>query len=235
MGGEIEVREVLPPAQIVERGREQASLLADIVEKAGLAIDIAGRKYLRFEAWQTLGAFGGITPYVVETKEVRDKDGNLIGYEARAEARGGDQVLSAAEAMCTREEDNWKDKPLWQIRSMAQTRACAKALRNVLAWVVVLAGYEPTPAEEMEPESGGGPTNVTEGEVVDIVHKYDSINKVHHWWIKVNRDIIYTQNKGWVEIAYKAKESKTPIIVEWEKKGKKKILKYIKELEAAQE
>ena len=39
--------------------------------------------------------------------------------------------------------------PLFQLRSMAQTRACAKALRNVLAWVVVLAGYKPTPAEEM--------------------------------------------------------------------------------------
>jgi hypothetical protein len=39
--------------------------------------------------------------------------------------------------------------PLFQLRSMAQTRACAKALRNVLAWVVVLAGYRPTPAEEM--------------------------------------------------------------------------------------
>ena len=31
-----------------------------------------------------------------------------------------------------------------------QTRACAKALRNVLSWVVVLAGYRPTPAEEMD-------------------------------------------------------------------------------------
>jgi hypothetical protein len=39
--------------------------------------------------------------------------------------------------------------PLFQLRSMAQTRACAKAFRNVLAWVVVLAGYRPTPAEEM--------------------------------------------------------------------------------------
>lgn len=39
--------------------------------------------------------------------------------------------------------------PLFQLRSMAQTRACAKAYRNVLAWVVVLAGYRPTPAEEM--------------------------------------------------------------------------------------
>jgi len=40
--------------------------------------------------------------------------------------------------------------PLFQLKSMAQTRACAKALRNVLAWVVVLAGYRPTPAEELE-------------------------------------------------------------------------------------
>lgn len=40
--------------------------------------------------------------------------------------------------------------PMFQLRSMAQTRACAKALRNVLAWVVVLAGFKTTPAEEMD-------------------------------------------------------------------------------------
>lgn len=39
--------------------------------------------------------------------------------------------------------------PLFQLASMAQTRACAKALRNVLSWVAVLAGYRPTPAEEL--------------------------------------------------------------------------------------
>jgi hypothetical protein len=45
--------------------------------------------------------------------------------------------------------------PLAQLRSMAQTRAGAKALRNVLAWVVVLAGYKTTPAEELETERDG--------------------------------------------------------------------------------
>lgn len=40
--------------------------------------------------------------------------------------------------------------PLFQLASMAQTRANAKALRNVLSWVVVLAGYRATPAEELE-------------------------------------------------------------------------------------
>lgn len=50
--------------------------------------------------------------------------------------------------------------PLFQLRSMAQTRAGAKALRNALAWVVVLAGYKPTPAEEL-------PSRVDDVSVVD--------------------------------------------------------------------
>lgn len=40
--------------------------------------------------------------------------------------------------------------PLFQLKSMAQTRACSKVLRQCFAWVVVLAGYRPTPAEELE-------------------------------------------------------------------------------------
>jgi len=39
--------------------------------------------------------------------------------------------------------------PLFQLRSMAQTRSNAKALKNRFAWIVVLAGYSATPAEEM--------------------------------------------------------------------------------------
>jgi hypothetical protein len=40
-------------------------------------------------------------------------------------------------------------KPLFQLKSMSQTRACSKVLRQVFSWIVVLAGYRPTPAEEM--------------------------------------------------------------------------------------
>ena len=57
----------------------------------------------------------------------------------------------------SQDESNWSSKPLFQLKSMAQTRACAKALRNVLAWVVVLAGYTPAPAEEMESDTVASP------------------------------------------------------------------------------
>lgn len=52
--------------------------------------------------------------------------------------------------------------PLFQLRSMAQTRATAKVLSNVLRWVPVLAGYRGTPAEELPtteaPQQGAPPT-----------------------------------------------------------------------------
>lgn len=40
--------------------------------------------------------------------------------------------------------------PLFQLKSMAQTRAGAKVLRQLFSWVMVLAGYQPTPAEEID-------------------------------------------------------------------------------------
>lgn len=52
--------------------------------------------------------------------------------------------------------------PLFQLASMAQTRANAKVHRNVLSWVARLAGYKPTPAEELD-----GPATVTTRPVVD--------------------------------------------------------------------
>lgn len=51
-----------------------------------------------------------------------------------------------------------KPKPLFQLRSMAQTRAEAKCLKSVFGYVVVLAGYKATVAEEMlanqQPDEG---------------------------------------------------------------------------------
>jgi len=40
--------------------------------------------------------------------------------------------------------------PMFQLASMAQTRAGSKAFRNLLSWVAVMAGFQSTPAEEMD-------------------------------------------------------------------------------------
>jgi hypothetical protein len=144
------------PDVVLEEAAKAASALTRVIEGKKKKVTFNGQTYLQFEDWQTLGRFYGVTAIVRNTKYVEfgEGDDRIKGFEAVAEALlvGTNQVISSAEAMCLNDEKNWMIKPMFQLKSMAQTRACAKALRNVLAWVVVLAGYSPTPAEEMTGE-----------------------------------------------------------------------------------
>ncbi len=139
-----------PPEEILAGAKRAAQALQGVIAAKKKPVIISGEQYLEFEDWQTVGRFYGITAKVISTAPVQF--GDVHGFDARAVViRASDGMeLSAAEAMCLNDEPNWKNRPLFMLRSMAQTRACAKALRNVLAWVVVLAGYRPTPAEEMQ-------------------------------------------------------------------------------------
>ena len=138
------------PEIILEEAAKAAQALKDVIERKPNKVVISGKTFLQFEDWQTLGRFYGITVAARTTTYI--EFGRVQGFECHAEAIlvSTGQVISAAQAMCLDDESKWSDKPLFQLRSMAQTRAQAKALRNVLAWVVVLAGYAPTPAEEMD-------------------------------------------------------------------------------------
>lgn len=137
---------VADPEQVLASASAVARALSRAIDAAGGAhvVHIQGRRYLRYEAWCTVATMYGCT---VRTEWSRPLEG---GYEARAVVVRQGQVLAAAEAQCTRDEPRWRDQPAYALRSMAQTRAGAKALRTVFSWVVVLGGYQPTPAEEIE-------------------------------------------------------------------------------------
>lgn len=77
---------------------------------------------------------------VYEWKDELDEKGQKIwiaGKDGKKRPKG------------TKVEVRREPKPLFQLRSMAQTRAQVKALRSIFSWVVVMAGYQPTPAEEL--------------------------------------------------------------------------------------
>jgi|SRR5579859_317786 len=139
-----------PPEIVLQEAREAATALVGLIKsKPELTVSLGGHDYLKFEAWQTIGKFYGASPKVTETKYI--EYGEVKGFEAKAVVINSSGLeVSGAEAMCMNDEASWKKKPMFQLKSMAQTRASSKALRNVFAWVVVLAGYKPTPAEEMD-------------------------------------------------------------------------------------
>ncbi len=174
MGNELEVYEGMkdmivtrPPTVVLAEAQKAAKALSDIVAKKKRPVIMNGEQYLEFEDWQTVGRFYGVTAKIICTETV--DFGDAKGFLAKAVAiRTDGMEVSAAEAMCLNDEPNWKSKPLFQLRSMAQTRACAKALRNVLAWVVVLAGYKPTPAEEIQDMANGDKKPLNEPQKKEI-------------------------------------------------------------------
>ena len=96
------------------------------------------------EAWLTLASMLRLTTVCEWSRPVQD------GWEARVFVRdGANNVIGAAEAQCLKTERTKKSWEDYAIRSMAQTRATSKALRSVLGFIMVLAGYQATPAEEM--------------------------------------------------------------------------------------
>jgi len=141
------------PAEVIASAQLAAKQLTNVVSQRKNKLVINNKQYLYFEDWQTLGRFFGVAARVISTEEIyRQTTAKgapiVIGYLAKAAAVHQGYEVSAAEAECTITEVKWKNKPLFQLRSMAQTRACSKVLRNCLGWVAVLADYEATPAEE---------------------------------------------------------------------------------------
>lgn len=132
------------PTAVVAKATAVADALKAVIVKQGLVSNISGKEYPKCEAWTLLGTMLGIFPVLSWTRPV---DG---GWEARVEAKTLTGVIvGAAEAQCLRKERNWSSRDDFALRSMAQTRATAKCLRMPLGFVMSLAGFEATPAEEM--------------------------------------------------------------------------------------
>ena len=167
-GGQIGI---FNPEEQLDMAIRAAKALSRVIAGKKKPVIINGETYLEFEDWQTLGQFDGVS---VRTGEAEPVEINGVqGAKAKAflyNNRTG-ELIGGAEGYCMRDEEKWGTRPKYewqgegdkrrrvkigeevvpwfQLASMAQTRAGAKALRNKEAWVAVLAGYRPTPAEEM--------------------------------------------------------------------------------------
>lgn len=172
--------QAMSPAERIVQARAIATELRSILDIGKRAIDAGGNFYMKplvirvpqtkwnkttqakeiigysehveLEGWQTCGFLSGVTAIVRWCREVPDSD--PITYESRAEIVRVDTglIIGGGEGTCSRAETRWANADLFAIKSMSQTRAQSRAYRGLLAWIMVLAGYSPTPAEEVPPE-----------------------------------------------------------------------------------
>lgn len=147
------------PKALIAKGKAIAEELSKLIEEKKMYKVIGEdrlpdgtkrpKKYVLVDAWSTLGAILGITPHVEYCRRV-DTQGTSLDYEARVVLRDKNgREWGSGEALCSSNESNWSNRDEFAIRSMCQTRATGKAFRLAFSWIVVLGGYQPTPAEEM--------------------------------------------------------------------------------------
>lgn len=133
------------PGALVAGATELATELARIIDRQRLSTVIQGRRHVNVEGWTTLGVMLGVTAREVQTVEL--ESGVYVAVVELVRMCDG-ACISRASAECG-DEKPWNTRPKYARRSMAQTRATGKACRLAFSWIMSLAGYEVTPAEEM--------------------------------------------------------------------------------------
>jgi len=169
-----------------------ATNLRDLIVQNKLFTAIKGKNYVNVEGWQIAGAFTGTFP-IVESVEnlsddkciryraevsLRDKDGNKVGYGV---------------AICTNKEAGKTGFDEYAVASMAQTRAVGKAYRMKIGWLLKVAGYETTPAEEMDAvaaevveERPKTASKVNFREIREKLAEIDSLDELNKYWHSLN-------------------------------------------------
>lgn len=134
------------PADLVAYASKAAVATRAIVEQT--AQQIGPKRYIRVEGWQALALAHGC---VTSSRYVQRVEGGVTAIgEVRRRDTGA--VVAEAEGFVGDDEPTWSKRPEFARRAMAQTRAISRACRAAFAHVVVMmaAGLETTPAEEME-------------------------------------------------------------------------------------
>ena len=196
------------PGEVVAVAAAAAKPLADVVEQQKLFTNIGGKKHVRVEGWSLLGSMLGV--FAVLDGDVEPVTiGDVPGWRAtmKAVTRDG-SVVGRATAYCMSDEKNWRNRDDYALISMAQTRATSKALRQPLGFVMTLAGFDATPAEEM-PTVEATPVPFEPAEDKPQHPNQPLVNelKLQLAAIGVNHDDLIEQHKGdkkWLERQIKA-------------------------------
>jgi hypothetical protein len=170
----MELQKTNPSYELINKDSmlQLSNELSKLIREKGLSSNIQGKQFVNVEGWQFAGASLGLMPIITDTKDLSNE--TTIKYMATCEVRNINtgNVVATGIALCSNAEKTKRYFDEYAILSMAQTRAIGKAYRNLLAWLMKAAGFEATPAEEMdfqhdEPKKPSKPVVEVVAEIVD--------------------------------------------------------------------
>lgn len=134
------------PKELMAYALEISDTLTSVLRDRGMTQKFGQGEHVKSEGWQLAGSLLGFTTAEGPITELSDGS-----FEATVELRsiGSGKTLASASARCGSDEPTWRGKPKYARRSMAVTRAIGRVYAQNFRWIIKLAGYETTPAEEM--------------------------------------------------------------------------------------
>ena len=169
--------------------------LAKLIKEKNLSTTIQRKEYVNVSGWQFAGSALGLMPIITEVTDLtrRGEQPNQVEFKylAKCEVRKitTGEVVSTGIAICSSFERTKASFDEYAILSMAQTRAIGKAYRNLLAWLMNAAGFEATPAEEMDfaAETPKKPSQSVQEVVAEIVEEEVDLDALKMEIAKCNR------------------------------------------------
>lgn len=168
------------PRELYRISTDVAGLCKDAVVKTSMKI--SGKSYVKVEGWQTIAAAHGCVAEIESVQEsvIEDVPG-LIAW-ARLKRMSDGAILSRASAFIGDDESQEGVSGKKYARyAKVQTRAISRVCSNAFRFVVVLmnAGLETTPAEEMSKEGfdDAKPVSETRRGVVKETGSKPALNK----------------------------------------------------------
>jgi len=131
----------------------QMSSMAVVLKKyiiaQKLSTNIMGHDYAHVEGWQFAGGLLGTFPRITKVTNLSTGTEKKWMAEADLIRMKDNVVVGYGVAICSNLEVKKKSFDEYAVLSMAQTRAIGKAYRNLIGYVMKLAGFEATPKEDM--------------------------------------------------------------------------------------
>lgn len=180
----------VPPKQLMAYAIEIADTLSSVLRDRGMTQKFGGQgEHVKTEGWQLAGSLMGFTVSEGQATELPDGSYEAV-VELRSIATG--KTLATASARCGVDEPTWKTKPKYARRSMAYTRAIGRAYSQNFRWLIHLAGYEGTPAEEMPEEQARQPViyRGTEAQRKELAQALESRKIDESLWDAVGKHML---------------------------------------------
>lgn len=189
-----ELQQVKPTYELINKDSllSLSNELASLIKEKKLSTNIQGKQFVNVEGWGYAGAAIGLIPIITEVQNLSQED--EIKYMATCEIRSYQdyKLVSVGIAICSNKERTKRSFDEYAICSMAQTRAEGKAYRLLLGWLMKAAGFEATPAEEMDFAKEPAPyikKHSTKEDLTTAIDFCENVQELKHLY-ELNQDLI---------------------------------------------